>query len=69
MLEFKKTIEKVNELIKSTHGSKPVIEVCFISETITVKEASSGTVKIIANADNICCHLTRDGLTIQFFKK
>lgn len=69
MLEFKETIEKVNKLIKTLHGAKPIIEVCFISETITVKRASSSAVKTIANAPNICTHLTLDGLTIKFFKK
>ena len=69
MLEFKQTIEKVNELIKSVNGAKPTIEICFIDETITVKRASSAAVKTISNAPNICTHLTLDGLTIQFFKK
>jgi hypothetical protein len=69
MLEFRKTIDRLNEIIKSTHGAKPTVEVCFIDETITVKKAPSGTIKIIANAKDICCHLTQNGLEIKFFNR
>jgi adenylosuccinate synthase len=59
-------INKFLAVVKQFGGANPEFSIDYKKEQIVLKDAPSGFLKLLYYDDNVCAHLTREGIKITY---